>query len=84
MKKLFGILILLTSSLVLANPIKEQNLSPSTKPAQVPGTEVPLENMNTAPTPLPSENESDTFRGVLSNKDKSKKQEAKKTKKPLK
>lgn len=53
---------------------------------RIPGSQVPLEELNTAPAPTPGENESEKFRGTLlkkpEKKEKKQAQESKASEEP--
>lgn len=65
MKFLLMVSLLIFPILLTANPIERENLSPTVKEPLIPGTKVPLREMNSAPTPIPSANRSDYFRQTL-------------------
>lgn len=74
MKFLVSFLALLVSTVVLAENPKEKvtstfenpNNNPNIEEAQMPGTPVPVDELNTSPNPTPVNNESEKFRGTLS------------------
>lgn len=65
MKLIFSMALLILPIIINANPIKRENLSPTVEEPLMPGTKVPIHELNTSPAPTPVENHSDKFRGTL-------------------
>jgi hypothetical protein len=61
----FLILCLFISSAWATNPVEKSDLNPVLEEPVVPGTKVPVENMNTAPTEPEIQKEEQEFRDTL-------------------
>lgn len=58
-------LLLFLSAVAPAGPVKKADLQPNIEEPMVPGTRVPIERMNTAPTEPKISPEDKEFRGTL-------------------
>lgn len=64
--KVTVILVMLTlAGTAPANPVKKSDLHPAVEEPVIPGTEVPLEKLNTAPTSPPIEEQEEDSRYML-------------------
>ncbi|MBA2404390.1 MAG: hypothetical protein H0V66_06435 [Bdellovibrionales bacterium] len=59
------IILLLVSQAWAGNPVKKSDLDPTLEGPVIPGTKVPVEELNTAPTSPQLEEENKEFRNTL-------------------
>lgn len=58
-------LLIITPTIVLANPLEKGKYDPAVDEPVVPATRVPLEELQKSPNETPSQNQSEKFRGTL-------------------
>jgi hypothetical protein len=81
MKIILSFLFLLPQ-LALSQPKRKNNISPAVKERTIPGSEIPVEEMNSAPTEIPADRDySKDFPDVLEAKKRQEQQQGPKKKK---